>query len=313
MRVTGSDEGRTFWVLSERARILLDAEHSGGAYTVIESEVLPGGGPPPHAHARESEMFFVIDGEFQFIRENTTFRATAGTAVYVPENVTHTFKNVGKRTGRLLVVANPCGMERMFAAAGVRADDPEMPPPQLTPAAIEKVMRAATAHDIVMKPDWRADREVRCPRKDVPLWVLGQHVNVKLSSDDTARAYCVAEVTMRPGEGVPPHAHRREDEIFYITEGTVMFRVAEEAIVATPGTMVYVPRMVQHAFANIGETNARIVDVHAPGGFERFFMEAGSFCTDPDQPPTEPVDLSRAVMLMQKHGMTVPGLVPAGV
>ena len=33
MRVTGSDEGVTFWVLQDRMRILLDGQHSGGAAT----------------------------------------------------------------------------------------------------------------------------------------------------------------------------------------------------------------------------------------------------------------------------------------
>src|SRR4051794_17116835 len=91
-KVVEPDQGKQYWVLSERARILADANCTGGRLAAMETHVLPGGGPP--AHERESELFYVLDGEFEFLHDEKTIRAAAGTCLYLPRGSTHTFKNV---------------------------------------------------------------------------------------------------------------------------------------------------------------------------------------------------------------------------
>ncbi len=75
-------------------------------------------------------------------------------------------------------------------------------------------------------------------------------------------------ITKQPGEGPPLHVHHEEDDAFYILEGEVVVIVEEEEITVGPGTFVLVPPGVAHTFANRAEVVARIVNVHAPAGFD---------------------------------------------
>src|SRR5438445_1520976 len=66
----------------------------------------PGGGPPPHTDPSE-ELFYVLEGDFEFTLADaaglTTTRAGRGDSVVVPKRAAHTYRNVGSANGRLLV------------------------------------------------------------------------------------------------------------------------------------------------------------------------------------------------------------------
>ena len=53
-------------------------EDSNGAFTLLEEITPPQGEPPPHMHSREDEAFHVLEGELEFMVEDGTIRATAG-------------------------------------------------------------------------------------------------------------------------------------------------------------------------------------------------------------------------------------------
>src|ERR1700712_3177669 len=50
----------------------------------------------------------------------------------------------------------------------------------------------------------------------------------------------------RPGAGSPLHVHHREDEWFYVIEGSVTFWVGGQVFEAGPGAFVYGPRETPH-------------------------------------------------------------------
>jgi mannose-6-phosphate isomerase-like protein (cupin superfamily) len=99
----------------------------------------------------------------------------------------------------------------------------------------------------------------------------GRHVgNVEIlaRSEDTPR-FNVVVVTMQPRrDGPGTHVHDAEDDSFYILEGEITFTVDDDEVVAGPDTFVLVPPGVPHDFANRGDTVARILNVHAPAGFD---------------------------------------------
>ena len=87
-------------------------------------------------------------------------------------------------------------------------------------------------------------------------------------SADTPR-FNLAVIEIQPHRGGPPiHAHAAEDDAFYILEGELTFTADGEEVVAGPGTFVLVPPGVEHTFANRSDAVVRIVNIHAPAGFD---------------------------------------------
>lgn len=89
-------------------------DETNGALTVLETTAAPGEGPPLHVHAHEDEVIFVVDGHFRFRLEDILRDAPAGSFMYVPRGVRHTWQNIGNRPARLFVVFSPAGMEAFF-------------------------------------------------------------------------------------------------------------------------------------------------------------------------------------------------------
>lgn len=105
------------------------------------------------------------------------------------------------------------------------------------------------------------------------IWVGGSLVTVKPTSGD-ARAASGVEIWERRGSGPPQHVHADHDEFWYVLEGRFTFSLGDRQFEAGEGTVVVGPRGVPHTFR--AETDrSRLLDVHLPGGFERFFVQAG--------------------------------------
>ena len=85
---------------------------------------------------------------------------------------------------------------------------------------------------------------------------------------DTPR-FNFAIIEIAPGRELEPHVHTAEDDGFYIVSGELTFIFGERSSVAGPGTFVLVPPGVEHAFRNDGEEPVRMLNIHAPAGFDR--------------------------------------------
>jgi quercetin dioxygenase-like cupin family protein len=101
----------------------------------------------------------------------------------------------------------------------------------------------------------------------------GETVTLKAVSADTNGAYTLIEVTDEPQAGPPMHLHRREDEAFYILEGTFAFQVGDRALTATAGCFMTAPKGVPHSYKNIGTTPAKMLTLFVPAGIENFFED----------------------------------------
>jgi uncharacterized cupin superfamily protein len=86
----------------------------------------------------------------------------------------------------------------------------------------------------------------------------------------------VFESTMPPGGGFPfAHVHDEYEEIFYVLEGEIEYRLGAAWARATAGTTVCVPRGVVHAFRNTSQHPARHLVVHAPAVAIEMIEEIG--------------------------------------
>ena len=88
-------------------------------------------------------------------------------------------------------------------------------------------------------------------------------------SADTSR-FNLGVITMQPHrEGPDLHHHEDEDDSFYVLEGELtIITGAGEEIPAPEGTFVLAPPGVPHTFANRTGERVRILNVHAPAGFD---------------------------------------------
>ncbi len=94
-------------------------DQNGGAYSLFEVEVEPGGGEGPHVQHRDDECVCVVEGRFEILIEDESIEAVPGSAIYVPKGTLHAFANVGEGVGRLLTIHTPGGThERFVEAAG---------------------------------------------------------------------------------------------------------------------------------------------------------------------------------------------------
>ena len=76
-------------------------------------------------------------------------------------------------------------------------------------------------------------------------------------------------IEIHPGRELEAHVHDEEDDSFYIVEGEMTFLFGGREEKAGPGTFVLVPPGVEHGFRNDGAVPVRMLNIHAPGGFDR--------------------------------------------
>jgi mannose-6-phosphate isomerase-like protein (cupin superfamily) len=85
---------------------------------------------------------------------------------------------------------------------------------------------------------------------------------------DTPR-FTFGIIEFAAGRELEEHVHADEDDAFYIVEGELTFTLGDEEVVAPPGTFVLVPPGVPHGFRNDGNAPVRMLNIHAPAGFDR--------------------------------------------
>ena len=112
--------------------------------------------------------------------------------------------------------------------------------------------------------------------------------SVCLSGMDTGGAYCLIEVSLAPGIGVPRHMHTREDEVYFILAGELEVTIGEQLFVLRPGDTLLAPRDIPHQLHNSGNTTNHYLLVFSPSGFEEFVMATAVPAPDNAVAPTEP-------------------------
>jgi len=120
---------------SERLIWKATAATTGGGFDQFELTADPDHeGAPEHIHDVVDESFFVLDGAFQFKLRDELLIAEAGTFVFVPRGVNHTWRNAVLRRSRMVLTYVPGGMKPFFEDAS-----PLMHSPLPDPAALQAI------------------------------------------------------------------------------------------------------------------------------------------------------------------------------
>lgn len=108
------DESDSVGVLGGRTRFLVTPQEVGDAYAILEQVIPAQHGPPLHVHRRETEIFYVVDGEFEITIGDQVVRAGPGSSACCPRDIPHTFRNVTDRPARLHLTIIPGRFGRYF-------------------------------------------------------------------------------------------------------------------------------------------------------------------------------------------------------
>lgn len=128
-------------------------------------------------------------------------------------------------------------------------------------------------------------------------------MTVKIGAEESS-VWSVFEAVVAPGFDVGAHLHEEAEELFYVLDGELDL-LAFEPVTRTsgnwqswesasgakvvrggPGSLMHVPAGTPHAFANPGDTPARMLFQVAPAGHERYLREMGELLAaagPPDQ------------------------------
>lgn len=89
-------------------RIALSSTVTGGSLTCLEILVRPGGlVAPVHVHSYEDETVFVVEGKVSVRLGDRIMRVDAGSMVFGPRGVPHTFWNEGDIPVRMMTTVTP--------------------------------------------------------------------------------------------------------------------------------------------------------------------------------------------------------------
>lgn len=151
-KISPGGEGRVGYLLTDKFRVKVSAEDSGGAFSLVEVEVPPGCGPPPHVHSREDETFIVLEGRLSFFLHDRVVEGGPGTTMFLPRGRAHRFQNRSEAPARALVLATPGGFERFLIEAGDPLEDFGAPLPPPSEAAVARLLEVAPRYGIEMLP-----------------------------------------------------------------------------------------------------------------------------------------------------------------
>jgi mannose-6-phosphate isomerase-like protein (cupin superfamily) len=132
-QILGPGAGKVIELPGVTAVFKVVNDRKPGDFVVLEVTAQPSfTGPGPHLHHTHEELFYVLDGEFDFFVDSEVRRVGPGSFVNVPPGVMHDYRNPGPGPARFLGIACPAGLDRYFEeirdliAAGNIADVEEL-------------------------------------------------------------------------------------------------------------------------------------------------------------------------------------------
>jgi len=107
------------------------------------------------------------------------------------------------------------------------------------------------------------------------------------------------------GGGPPLHIHHREEECFYLLDGTFEITLGEKTFNASTRDFIQIPRGTIHKFHNMSSTTARMLLIFSPAGMDKYFEETLEPVQDRSAaiPPISEAMIGRLVNAGPKHGL----------
>ncbi len=141
----------SYWYANGLFTVLADGPSTDNSYCLLEQLLPKGPSAPPHLHEWADEVFYILDGEAEFLLGNRIETAGKNALVFVPKGTVHAFR-INSETARLLNLYTPAGFERCVAMLGSPTQSKTLPPPGWTQKEVPGDQRTRLFADIGMRP-----------------------------------------------------------------------------------------------------------------------------------------------------------------
>jgi len=283
----------------------LSSKDTMGKLSAFEYVGIQKTGPSLHAHLYQDEMFYVLEGRYIFQLGNEKQLLQAGDLIFLPRTIQHTWVQVSDE-GQMFYFLQPAGkMEEFFlkmTELGGKATESEMKQigidagmrnygPPLSHSEKYIINERLTNGFIIRSGDSRFGEKTK---------LNGRNLNdIKVSGKDTGSELSIFEYNGYEKGGPPLHIHHSQDEIFYISQGSFLFQCADEKFSLQKGDMIFLPRGVPHAFAQLTDTGKLLYFFQPAGKMEEYFRALGNVKGIPDQ--------AEGARFFQEHDMQIAG------
>ncbi|MGE5635510.1 MAG: cupin domain-containing protein [Nocardioidaceae bacterium] len=137
-------------------------------------------------------------------------------------------------------------------------------------------------------------------------WWFGTLAVIKTTAAETGGQLTIIDITNPPGFEAPLHVHHRDDEGFWILEGSATIEAGDTTIEVSAGDYAFGPRDIPHRYT-AGDAGCRMLFIMVPGGMEeviRATSEPAPSRTLPppreEEPTAEELEALKAVI--REHG-----------
>jgi mannose-6-phosphate isomerase-like protein (cupin superfamily) len=146
--IQGPGQGRALWHLGALLQFKALTEETSGKFWAVEGLADRYMAVPLHAHTREDEVWFVLEGEIAFTLGEQTRQIGPGSFAYIPRGIPHTFQVVST-SARWFGFGIGGTLDQWFFETGVPAGAltlPTAPPTPPDEAAIAAIVASLQAY-----------------------------------------------------------------------------------------------------------------------------------------------------------------------
>lgn len=141
----GSEQAQAWWFLDT---LVIEHRSAPDVGTVVLEMTLPvGSAPPLHVHDELDDAWYILDGQMVVKCGDDELIVGAGHWVSMPRGVPHTFRVVGEREARILLVHDNSSFRDFIRDIGVPAAQRVVPSNPMFPP-MEEAARIAASHDL---------------------------------------------------------------------------------------------------------------------------------------------------------------------
>lgn len=330
--ITNGDDSPAYWQIGNLWQVMATGVQTDNAFTLLDQIINTG--PPTHTHDQD-EGLYIISGKCTFnAGGHQGLVGTAGTFLSIPRFTEHSF-TVNEPDTHVLNFYLPAGFEQLIIgishpAKERRAPPPELidemlPPPQLADKLSEQYGQAFTlGNPFLEKPDPAKMLTKPTPGATVfPFKANAEQLasyttptgswTILAAGNQTGGSYCLLEVRFRHAVVIEPRIYRDTDEMFYLLDGTMTFRLGDRIVTGRQGSFVFIPAGTLYS-VRVDSPEAHCLNLHTRSGFDEVIALIGTKRAaasvvalpegaDSQAHSEEPVDEGAYQRLLEKIGL----------